>query len=72
MDVLVVEDGAAATGQQPETPPQQPAPQPAQPKASQAKAAARPAAPPAEDDGDIGDEIQRILAAYSQNRKPGR
>jgi len=25
---------------------------------------------PAEDDGDIGDEIQRILAAYSQNRKP--
>jgi hypothetical protein len=35
--------------------------------------AATDAPPPGQDDGsDIGDEIQRILASYSQNRPGGR
>lgn len=58
VDVLVVEDGAATHPQAPAEPPQ--------PAAPQRTASAEPPA----DDGDIGDEIQRILAAYSQNRKP--
>lgn len=68
VDVLVVEDGAepqvaeaadttiAAESIAESTPAKRSAP-----KQQQA---------PVEDDGDIGDEIQRILAAYSQNRKP--
>ncbi|MCX5494700.1 NYN domain-containing protein [Kaistia dalseonensis] len=43
---------------------------PALPRAPQPKAVVRQPTPPVEEDGDIGDEIQRILAAYSQNRKP--
>lgn len=73
VDVLVVEDGDDAVEAAPvvaEIKPAAPAPArsavvPARPKA----ATPRPADPPA-DDADIGDEIQRILAAYSQNRKP--
>lgn len=46
----------------------------APPQPPAAPVAAEPPPPPepepAADDGDIGDEIQRILAAYSQNRKP--
>jgi len=73
VDVLV-DDGEA------EMP--RPAPKPVEPPAQRAtppRAPARIAAParapeptqdPAAEDGDIGDEIQRILAAYSQNRKP--
>lgn len=52
-----------------QAPPAQPEPQPR----AQARVPARAPAPApveAAEDGDIGDEIQRILAAYSQNRKP--
>ena len=52
-----------------QAPPAQPEPQPR----AQVRAPARAPAPApveASEDGDIGDEIQRILAAYSQNRKP--
>ncbi|WP_336800886.1 NYN domain-containing protein [Kaistia sp. MMO-174] len=82
VDVLV-DDGSQTEAQAPaETEPRQP--QRSTPPRAQTRAPARiaaqpePAAPPQNllqevpDDGDIGDEIQRILAAYSQNRKPGR
>jgi len=55
VDVLVIEDG---NGKEPA-----PVAAPAAPQKAVAPT------PPA-DDADIGDEIQRILAAYSQNRKP--
>ncbi|MCX5514117.1 hypothetical protein C3941_24360 [Kaistia algarum] len=57
VDVLVVEEGEANTSAPASN---QLSPEKAVPQAPEAAA----------DDGDIGDEIQRILAAYSQNRKP--
>ncbi|MCX5579876.1 NYN domain-containing protein [Kaistia terrae] len=72
VDVLVDD------GEQPEAPAPAPAqqanPQPQRPARIAAPAPApEPVQSPADagEDNDIGDEIQRILAAYSQNRKPG-
>jgi hypothetical protein len=58
VDVLVIEDEVDKTAPAAIEPPSPPPQKPAVPA-------------PLADDGDIGDEIQRILAAYSQSRKPG-
>jgi hypothetical protein len=69
VDVLVDDGEHEAPAPAPQV-----SPQPPQRPARIAAPAPEPVQSPAADageDGDIGDEIQRILAAYSQNRKPG-
>jgi len=74
VDVLVDDGGEQEAPQAAPKPVEPPAQRGAPPRAP-ARIAAPVRAPeptpdPAAEDGDIGDEIQRILAAYSQNRKP--
>lgn len=72
VDVLVDDGGHEPPAPAPQATPQQPPQRPA--RIAAPAPVPEPVQSPAVDtgeDGDIGDEIQRILAAYSQNRKPG-
>src|SRR5581483_9792664 len=67
VDVLV-EDSAKAEGREPEAPPME---SPVVPEKAKPAAAPEPVSAEPADGGDIGDEIQKIIASYSRSRQQG-